>query len=258
MPRWAGPLQLRRPSLPRRVPRSARRSASDPLRPGPSAGRRHHRRLLHRPSAWWRSGCRTHSACDGGSRFETTRRNLSRPCRTSPWRPAVSSRRRARPAWGRPGNRLRRPIRGTSTPRIRRGIDDGTPWRGPLAGPWVGPQPGRSVPPCCSGWCCVRCLSLAHRGGDAAWGGTRRTPLRRAAPARLRSFHSSFGSPRLPSGRLAGPRASLGATRASAAVTGTTMRTASRGATGTSEEVIERVFPSRGARRRVPRAQHTA
>jgi hypothetical protein len=225
MPRWAGPLELRRPSRPRRVPRSARWSASDPLRrPGPSGGRRHHRRLLHRiPSAWWRSGCGTHSACDGGNRFETTRKYLRRPCRTSPWCPVVSSRRRARPASGRPGNRLRRPIRETSTPRIRRGIGDGTPWRSLPAGPWVGPQPGRSVPPCCSGWCCVRCLSLAHRGGDAAWGGTRRTPLRRAAPARLRSFHSSFGSPRLPSGRLAGPHASLGATRASAAVTGTTM-----------------------------------
>jgi hypothetical protein len=259
-PTWA-PLEPRRPSRPRRPAlRCARRSASGSVRhPGPSAARRRHRRPPPRiPSAWWGSGCRSRSASAGGSRFETTRTSGSRPCPTSPWFPAVSSRRRPRPAWGRPGYRFRMPIRGASTPRTRRGIGDGTPWRGLPADPWVGPQPGRSVPPCCSDWWCVRCPFLAHRGGDAAGGGARRTPLRRAAPARLRSFQSSFRSTRLPSGRLAGPRASLGATRASAAVTGTTMWTASRGATGASEEVIERVFPSRGARRRVPRALQTA
>ena len=261
LPTWT-PLEPRRPSRPRRpAPRCAPRSTSGPVRhSGRSAARRHHRRPLPRiPSAWWRSDRRTRSACGAEGRFETSRKSGSRPCPTSPWCPAVSSRRRPRPPSGRPGYRLRMPIRGASSPRTRRGIGDGTPWRGLPADPWVGPQPGRRVPPRCSGWWYVRRPSLAHRGDDAAaGGGARRTPLRRAAPARLRSFQSSFGSTRLPSGRLAGPRASLGATRASAAVTGTTVWTASRGATGASEEVIERVFPSRGARRRVPRALQTA
>jgi hypothetical protein len=80
------------------------------------------------------------------------------------------------------------------------------------------------------------------RPGDAAGYGGEAWPtrLRRSAPVRLRSCHVPFccGSPRLPSGRLAGPHPSK--TGASAAVAGT-IRSPRRGRWS-----LEHTFPLRG------------